>query len=452
MAFSLMGAAVAWPSPVLIMMKEKQAPLALELPEVTWMVSLLFVGHISSPVPSGYLMDWFGRKKASLWLGTLPFASWLFILYAKSAVHLYIARFLAGLWIGAISTIIPLYVGEVAGPKIRGSLNTLNNLFLNFGVMYVYIIGPFVSYSALAIWCQVLTVVFICMFAFMPESPYHLIKNKQSEDAFKVLSWLRKGDTREYIELEINRIEESLEERKNQKGTLKDIFCDIANRKALTISVVYAILKRTAGSGVMEAYTSVTLPERTFGVLSPNICVIIIGVVSLISCIFSTGLAIKYRRRTLLTISCIGCAVTTAAICIWFYLNYFSSISVTAFSDIIFLSIAVYYTLYNIGLGPIGTSIKGELFATNVKALSSSLTTLVAAFTGFCLNKFYLIIDSSMGMYVNYLVFCLSSILAIIFTWTYVPDTHNKTLEEVQEILRGKANKKNLNPSSQPFL
>lgn len=416
------------------------------------MVALMFLGHIASPLPSGYMMDRYGRKKATICLGLFPLVSWLLILVATKAHHLYIARILVGIWVGAISTIVPLYVGEVAGSNIRGSLNTLNNLFLNFGVMYVYIIGPFVSYHALAIWCEILTILFIILFAFMPESPYHLIQRNKINSAFKVLSWLRQGETKENVEIEINRIKQSIDEQSTQKGTLREIIYDVANRKALIISAMYAVLKRTSGSGVMEAFTSVTLPPTTFGVLSPNICVIIIGIVSLLSCIFSTGLALKYRRRSLLTISCFGCAITTGAVGIWFYLNHFTSVPVHNLSDIVFVSITVFYTLYNIGLGPIGTSIKGELFAPRVKALSSSITTLVAAFTGYFLNKFYLIVEQTMGMHVNFFFFSLSCLVAIIFTWTYVPDTHNKTLEEVQDILRGRLNKRNDDPKAQALI
>lgn len=443
-----MGAATAWPSPTLLEMEAHRAPVILDISQISWMVSLVFVGHISSPIPSGYLMDWFGRKKACLWMAIIPFMSWVLILFATSAVHLYVARFLAGLWTGAISTIIPLYVGEVAGPKLRGSLTTLNNLFSNFGVMYVYIIGPFVSYSALAISCQILTAVFVCMFAMMPESPYYLIKQEQKEKAYDVLSWLQKGKSAEDIESEINRIERSLDEQKTQKGRLKDIVLDVGNRNALTISVTYSVLKRMTGSGVMQAFMSITLPKRTFQVLTPNICVMIIGIISLASSIISTGLAINYSRRILLTISCAVCATSTAVIAIWFFLNDFSSIPVTDYSNVIFLSLALYYSAFNIGLGPVGTSIKGELFATNVKALSSSITTLVVAFVGFCMNKFYLTIAQSVGMYVNFLIFCVSCIVAIVFTWKCVPDTHNKTLEEVQHLLRHRSNRRNYNSTS----
>lgn len=94
-------------------------------------------------------------------------------------------------------------------------------------------------------------------------------------------------------------------------------------------------------------------------------------------------ISLKVRRRILLTFSCAGCTLSTGAIAVWFYLNDFISVSLDNYSDIIFLSIAMYYAVYNIGLGPVGTSINGELFVPKVKPLSSSITTIIAAFVEF---------------------------------------------------------------------
>ncbi|XP_046662530.1 facilitated trehalose transporter Tret1-2 homolog [Homalodisca vitripennis] len=451
MCYTIMGSATAWPSPVLIKMADGETPMVLDVPQVSWMVSLMFLGHITSPLPTGYLMDIFGRKRTCLCLTILPFTSWLLIFFANSPVHLYIARFTAGLWIGVTTTVMPIYVGEISGPRLRNSLTTINNLLLNFGVLFAYVIGPFVSYYTLAIACEALTVLYFLAFFSMPESPYFYMKHKQREKALEVLSWLRKGETEENIEAEIKRIEQAIEEQTLQKGTLKDIFFDRGNRKAFLISIIYAILKRMSGSGVMQAYTSVTLPKVTFGVLDPNTCVIVIGTISLLSSLASTALAVRYRRMTLLTISCIGCAISTAIIMIWFYLDELTSTKVTAYSDIVFISFALYYSVFNIGLGPVGTSIKGEIFSTNVKALSSSLTTLVVAFSGFIMNKFYLLIDQWLGMYFNYLIFSVACTVALAFTWTYVPDTQNKTLEEIQELLRGGGKKYRNYDSTEPL-
>ncbi|XP_054277387.1 facilitated trehalose transporter Tret1-like isoform X1 [Macrosteles quadrilineatus] len=436
MAYTLMGAATAWPSPVLIKMANHETPLILDVNQISWMISMMFLGHVTSPIPTGYLMDIFGRKKTCICLSILPFISWLLILYADTPAHLYIARFAAGLWIGVTTTIMPIYVSEIAGPKLRSSLTTINNLLLNFGVLFVYVIGPYVSYDWLAIACIFLTLFYFCLFLQMPESPYYYMKHNQKEKAFQVLCWLRQGEPKQSIESEIKRVEVALDEQKEQKGTLGDILYDKANRKAFIIAITYAILKRSSGSGVLQAYASITLPKVTFGVLDPDSCVIIIGVIGLLSSIASTGLMVKYHRRTLLTISCGGCAIASAVVMVWFYYNNNYSTLNSKYSDIVFLSFALYYSVFNFGLGPIGTSIKGEIFSPNVKALSSSLTTLVVALSGFLINKYYLLIAHSVGMYMNFFIFTLSCVLAILFSWTYVPDTHNRTLEEIREILK----------------
>uniref|UniRef100_A0A1B6LXS6 Major facilitator superfamily (MFS) profile domain-containing protein n=1 Tax=Graphocephala atropunctata TaxID=36148 RepID=A0A1B6LXS6_9HEMI len=437
LCYTIVGAATAWPSPTLTKMGDNETPVNLDVHEISWMVSLMFLGHITSPLPTGYLMDLFGRKKTCLCLTILPFVSWMLIFFASSPIDLYIARFAAGLWIGVTSTIMPVYVGEIAGTELRSSLTTINNGLFNFGVLFAYVVGPYVSYYTLALACELLTVVYFCTFILMPESPHYYLRHEQREKALESLNWLRKGESKEAVENEISRIEQAIEDQKLQTGTLKDIFFDVGNRKAFVISVTYAVMKRLSGSGVMQAYTSITLPDITLGVLDPDTCVIIIGTISLISSIASTALSAKYRRRILMTISGCGCAITTAVIMVWFYLHCETSVDVSGFSDCIFWSLTLYYTVFNLGLGPVGTSIKGEVFSANVKALSSSLTTFIVAISAFIVNKYYLIIAETVGMYMNYLLFSVACVYSVVFTWAYVPEIHNKSLEEIREILSG---------------
>lgn len=440
LCYTIVGTSTAWPSPTLTKMTAGEAPIILDDNQISWMVSLMFLGHISSPIPTGFLMEMFGRKKTCLYLSILPVSSWLLIIFATSATDLYIARFTAGLWIGVISVIIPVYVGEISSTDIRSSLTTINNSLFNFGIIFVYIIGPYVDYFLLAVSCLALTVLFVLSFIFMPESPYHLIKHNQRDDAIKSLSWLRKGASSESILNEIKVIELLQEEVNHQKGTLKDIFFDRGNRKAFIISITFSIAKRLSGSGVLQAYTSITLPPLTMHVLDPDSCVIIIGVVSFLSSVVSTSISALCRRNVLLTVSCGGCSLATAVIGVWFYLAEFSPYksAVRNSSDVIFWSLVMYYIAFNIALGPIGTSIKGEVFSGNVKALSSSLNTFIVAFSAFLVNKFYLIVANSIGMYFNYVVYSITCALVVVFTWFYVPEMHNKTFEEIITLMKGK--------------
>lgn len=65
--------------------------------------------------------------------------------------------------------------------------------------------GPFVSYSALILVSMIAPLVFLAVFpAFMPETPYFLLQKGREAEAYKSLSWLRKGFPVEDVRKELH--------------------------------------------------------------------------------------------------------------------------------------------------------------------------------------------------------------------------------------------------------
>ena len=52
-------------------------------------------------------------------------AGWLTIAFASQVWMLYVGRLVTGYACGSFSVIAPIYIGEIADPKIRGALGTL---------------------------------------------------------------------------------------------------------------------------------------------------------------------------------------------------------------------------------------------------------------------------------------------------------------------------------------
>lgn len=92
---------------------------------------------------------------------------------------------------------------------------------------------------------------------------------------------------------------------------------------------------------------------------------------------------------------------------------------------------------YSIGLNPIVTTVKGEVFSACIKGVASAITTLMLALASFILNKSYQMIADYIGMYMNYWLYALGCVLAVIFTVTYVVETKGRTLQEIQDELNG---------------
>lgn len=85
---------------------------------------------------------------------------------------------------------------------MRGAIGSLLQLFVVFGLLFDYCIGPYVPYMWLSTATAIFPVLFVAAMIWVPESPYYLINNDRMEDAQKSLMWLR-GQSREEIAQEL---------------------------------------------------------------------------------------------------------------------------------------------------------------------------------------------------------------------------------------------------------
>lgn len=93
-------------------------------------VSTLQAGCFLACFFTGYLADRFGRRWCLI--GTGIFTTVGVVFQAASAAKgqiavMYVGRFIAGMGVGAASTLTPLYVSECAPRAIRGALTCMSN-------------------------------------------------------------------------------------------------------------------------------------------------------------------------------------------------------------------------------------------------------------------------------------------------------------------------------------
>ncbi|XP_054290631.1 facilitated trehalose transporter Tret1-like [Macrosteles quadrilineatus] len=431
LSFAAAGMASAWPSPTLPKIVSHDAPVSLNLIEMSRMVSLYYVGNLVSCLPMSYLADNFGRKKILLYSSLFTILSWLIILIATSAVHLYIARFLAGIQLGAIATVHSIYIGEISLPEVRGSLSVLNHFMVSAGALIMFVVGPFVYYYDLALISLVFPLLFSLTFAAMPESPYYYMMKEQPELARKSLFWLRGGINNIELDMELKQIESFVNSELKNKSSFKEIFVSEAPRKAIIISIVFTTMKILSGFVAINVFASMTLPHRSFGVLDPNECVIILGAVNLVSSLLMVCITDMFARKLLLYISCTGCGLTMLVVSIWYFLDEKTSVNTRSTNYLPFTMFLVHVVLYNIGCGNYPGCIKSELFPSHVKTKSCALTNVIFGIVSFVVIRFYLVVADREGLYINFIVFAISCFLTVIFTVYYVPETKGKTLQEI---------------------
>lgn len=352
----------------------------------------------------------------------------------KNPQELCLSRFVAGLGTGVTFAVAPMYLGEIAPPKIRGILLTLIMVFSRFGIMYAYTLIPFVTLKTSSLISLTLSILYILYCLWLPESPYYLIRRGNNNLAAKSLARLR-GKNLDEINDELIIIETSVKnERANNTGGLKDIFLTPGNRRCLTIGVMLGLFQQLSGSQAIMMYTQQLFDDINVD-LDGKYLAMILGVVQ----IFSTGLCViivdRYGRRPLLLLSSIGSFSATGVIALYFNLRWIG-IDTSSVSWLPALGCMLYVVFYSLGLAPLPTAMIGELFPTNVKALGCAITVFSANFGGFTVGKTYQIIADTVGVHICFWTFTVLNAFAIIYIYFCIPETKGKTLQEIQKELQ----------------
>ena len=186
-------------------------------------VSLLTAGCFFGSIAAAFLNDRFGRRF------TLMGFSLVFLVGAAiqtAATHsigqIYAGRVIAGLGVGGMSSVTPIFVAENCPPEVRGRITGLFQEFLVIGSTFAYWlnygvalhIAPSTKQWRIPVAIQLIPGGFLFIgLWFLKESPRWLAKQGRYEEATASLAYIRREDpTDPEIMKEIAEIRASIEE------------------------------------------------------------------------------------------------------------------------------------------------------------------------------------------------------------------------------------------------
>ncbi|CAH0392208.1 unnamed protein product [Bemisia tabaci] len=431
------GTLVGWSAPTLKKLREPDSPIHLTPAEEVQMINAIYAGTLLGTFPCGALMNRVGRKGSLLLLSAFPITSWSAIYFARTASMLLIARFFAGVWGAAAGTIRPIYVAEIAEPRVRGAAGAFTMVAMFAGTIFVFVVGPCVSIQTMAIINGVAPPIFFLLFSLCPESPYYYIMRGRHADAARTLAWLRGGAP---IESELTSIQTSIErEAKAGQGYFRKMLSLVtvpANRKAFFIVEVMNFLQRVCGLSCMAAYSTVVLPQR-LGPLTADHCTLIIGIVWFLSSLGCSTLVDKLGRKPLLYVSSIGILASMLPTSAWYYLDKETTMDVTWINWVPLAGFLLFGVTVNVGLGSIAPTYMGEMFPSNLKAEASALTIMAVSVSSSVSIAVFALLTAHVGLYANFLVFAAVGAVNWVFTYFCVIETKGKSLQLIQDELHG---------------
>lgn len=415
--------------------------------------SLLSAGTFVGALAQAFTSDRFGRRGSILiWSGIFTIGVTIQTATVRSIVQLTIGRFVAGLGVGALSAIVPLYNGETAPKKLRGTLLVLYQLQIIIGIFLSYVLDLAThSIKNSASWRVPVGLQLVWGLAllsgifFLPESPRHLVGTGRTEEASRVIAELNG------VPLEDGLVVETLEELQFA------INAENAGGKATwaeCFSTRNAMWKRT-GNGMMLQfiqqlngqnfyyYYGDTFFQSAGTSLSPYVIQTILGAVSVAGTIPALVLIETWgRRRSLLT----GAVLQAICAIIAGLVGHFTldppgtptsllSQRSKQGGDTMIAFAVMHVCSFSIFWGPTPWVYLGESFPLRVRPKAIALGSATNWLWNFLLSFFAPRISAHIGPLIL-LIFFGMLVFGFVYVYLCIPETKGLGLEEVDEMYR----------------
>ena len=399
-------------------------------------VSNVSLGCLFGSGIAGFLSDKWGRKWILFASAILFLISAILSTLPESLVQLIIARFIGGWAIGISSPIAPIYIAEIAPPRIRGRLVTINQLTITLGFMLAYASDWIIAGIGTEQWRQasawrwmfgfevVPASIFAVVLLFVPESPRWLIKQNLIEKARHILTRIEGED---YATSELLEIENTVAHEESSFGSL----FRWPFKKAITIGVFLAVFSQINALAGTGTYTTKILLDIGFKSESAAMLgMVFVGLALFVSTIFVILFIDKIRRRTLIVLSAAGLLISGILLGAQFYWNIFSN-------PLVLFILLFGVVSYALGIGPGTWLVISEIFPTRLRGRATAVCTVFLWLSSFVILWLFPIMQeiSQSGTF-----WFLSFITVIggVISWFIIPETKGKTLEQIEEYWRSR--------------
>jgi len=429
------GESNVWTSPAIPRLREPGSRLAgaAGALDEAWLVSCFAIGQVLGPLISGCLLDTLGRKPTTFLIILFLLISCALLAVASSATVLYCARVIGGFSFGMSVSALPVYVAEISDPHIRGTLASLPLASRSLGYFTMYAVGPQVSYVGLVVVSVAAPLIALLLFFLLPESPYLLLARGKMDRATQTVQWLRHGASKEVVQAEVSTIQKAVEEMKVSKRGFRDLFSSRASIRALFISCGLLFFLQMSGVPVIMSITE-SLFDLAEVDIPTKVCTLVFGGLMLVVGLMGPTVTRHFGYKKPLLISALGSCLSLVVFGTHFYLISLGH-DMSSFSLVPLISLVAYISFYSLGFSNSAFAVVGELFAPNVKALGTSLTNSIGFACALLSIQIYYAVKSTFGIHFGIWSFALTNAVAVPFTYFFVPNTSDKSLVEIQEML-----------------
>lgn len=347
-------------------------------------------------------------------------------------------RWVMGLGVGALSSVVPMYQSESAPRQVRGAMVSAFQLFVAFGIFISYIVnfGTSRMTHSTGSWRITMGIGFAWPLIlgigtlFLPESPRFAYRHGRVEEARQVMSKLYGvPSNHRVVAQEMADMKQKLDE-ENAAGTAPwhEILTGPRMFYRTMLGIALQSLQQLTGANFIFYYgTSIF---NGVGISNSFVTSIILGAVNFGMTLPGLYIVEHYGRRNCLMI---GAAWMFICFLIWASIGH-EILNVTPGDHSAGVVMIVFTCFFIVGFattwGPIVWAICGEMYPFRYRATCMGVATAANWTWNFLISFFTPFISSSIDYRYGY-VFAACCFAAILVVFFFVNETQGRTLEEV---------------------
>lgn len=428
------GLLYSWTSPYLPQLLSLASPIPITFEDTSYLIMVLPAARMLSAPAFATMVDIIGRRDLVI-LTCIPYTvAWILIYFATSTTYLYISRFATGIGDAALFTALPMYVGEIAEPNIRGTWGTLIIVNVIMGQVVINIVGSLWDMQTTSLVFGVMPALCAGACLLIPRSPYYLTAKSRKSEAVTSLRRLRcKLDVQE----EFLRLQQVVKDQTEAEGSFCDLFRIASNRKATLISLAMRAIQQFSGLPVFAFYTQYIFQESG-GALSESLSSIIYTGFFFICTALSACLMGRTSRRSAMILSTTASTTFLVVEAVYFFAkqNEDYTLDVETFGWVPLGGMMGYIISCSLGMVLVPSVILSELFPVSVKGKAMCLNNVAAAVNDLFVSKIFQLLASNYGMFAPFAFFSVFCMLGIVFSWFLMPETKGRSLGEIQHYLK----------------
>jgi sugar porter (SP) family MFS transporter len=396
--------------------------------------SSLLLGAALGAFLAGRLSDRLGRKRLILITAATFVVGIAGAALSPGALVLIFFRVIIGLGVGSASVTVPLYIGELAPPNIRGALVSLNQLAITLGILISQLIAYFLTTTGQWRLMVAIAIIPSLILGFgmlrQPESPAWLVEQEREDEAREIL--VRVRERPEDVDAEIDEVQTVARQREGVSAAFGP-----AVRPALIIGIALAIIQQITGINTVIYYAPTLLESAGLGQHAAIGGTVIVGMINVLLTIVAIRLLDRVGRRPLLLGGTAGMVVGLLVIAISF-IGQGDNID-HLHAGIAIAALCLYVGSFAIGLGPVFWLMISEIYPLRVRGSAMSLAGITNWIFNFLVAISYLSILAAIGRPATFFGLAAITLLSFVFMRTRVPETKNRSLSEIEMDLRGDA-------------